>query len=184
MYQVIAVSGMSKHGKDTFSDYIVKKHGFKKFSIADPLKEVCKIIFDFDDDQLYGDKKDFIDYRWKCTPRKCFQYIGTDLFRENLHKIIPDIEKNIWIKSLQVKIDKHFKENPYIPVVISDVRFENEIEYLRKSNLTVYSIRITNPRIKYSDNHESEEIKFNTNFTIINDSSLDMFYEKIDILFS
>ena len=35
-------------------------------------QKVCKIIFDFDDDQLYGDKKDFIDYRWKCTPSKMF----------------------------------------------------------------------------------------------------------------
>ena len=52
--------------------------------------------------------------------RKLLQFIGTELFRTN---IAPDI----WVKSLWLRV----KSNPDKNYVVTDVRFPNELNYLR-----------------------------------------------------
>lgn len=184
MYQIINISGKSRHGKDTIADYLVSNYGFKKMSIADPLKEVCKSIFNFNDKQLYGDMKDTIDEFWGCTPRKCFQYIGTELFRDRLGDFLPGVEKNIWIKSLILKILNHFKQNPLTPIVIPDLRFKNELDFLKKYNFDICTFKVFNPNIESKDEHISESLDIKTDIFILNDSTIEQLYEKIDILFS
>jgi hypothetical protein len=51
---IIALSGLSGTGKDTAADILVRNHGFVKVSLADPLKRICRDVFNFTDDQLWG----------------------------------------------------------------------------------------------------------------------------------
>jgi hypothetical protein len=51
---LVAISGQAGAGKDTVADFLVKDHQFAKVSLADPLKRICKDIFDFSDQQLWG----------------------------------------------------------------------------------------------------------------------------------
>jgi len=69
---MIIISGKSGSGKDVIADYLVSNYGYTKMSIATPLKEACRSIFQFNDDQLYGDLKNVIDHFWGLTPRHCF----------------------------------------------------------------------------------------------------------------
>lgn len=50
---IIGVSGLAGSGKDTIANFLVK-HGFQAISLADPLKRICKEVYDFTDDQLWG----------------------------------------------------------------------------------------------------------------------------------
>ena len=127
---IIGVTGRQFHGKDTLSDYLVQNHGYTKISLASPLKEISKIMFGFSDEQLHGDLKETIDERWNVTPRQCLQFFGM-LFRDNIGKILPHIEKNFWAYCLIEKIKSQLKINPEARFVISDLRFPNEIEALR-----------------------------------------------------
>ena len=72
--------------------------------IADALKDAVKCIFDFDDEQLYGSKKEEIDEFWKVTPRQVLQFVGTDLFRNHTEELIPHVKKNIWVQVVKRKI--------------------------------------------------------------------------------
>ena len=83
---IIGITGKKHNGKDTVGDYY-EKLGFVKLSFAQPLKQVCKCIFDFDNDQLYGDKKEQIDEYWKVKPRTIFQYVGTVIITSCLHEV-------------------------------------------------------------------------------------------------
>lgn len=51
---IIGVSGLAGSGKDTLAGYLVRDHGFTILSLADPLKRICRDVFDFSDDQLWG----------------------------------------------------------------------------------------------------------------------------------
>ncbi len=51
---IIGIMGQAGSGKDTFADRLVDKYGFVKLALADPLKRICKDIFDFSDKQLWG----------------------------------------------------------------------------------------------------------------------------------
>ncbi len=51
---LLGLSGQAGSGKDTTADILVSRHGFVKVSLADPLKKICKEVYAFTDDQLWG----------------------------------------------------------------------------------------------------------------------------------
>lgn len=51
---IVAFAGKAGVGKDTSGDYYVEKHGAVKIALADPLKRICKDIYQFTDQQLWG----------------------------------------------------------------------------------------------------------------------------------
>lgn len=175
---LIGVLGIKQSGKDTVADYLVKNFQFKKLAFAAPLKEVCRILFNFDDEQLYGSKKEEIDYRWNITPRNAYQYIGTDLIRHNMKHLLPDIGNNFWVK---LTID-NYHQNKNENTIISDVRFQNEIDAILNERGVI--IKIIRPKNDNKDEHESEKniTDLKGNYEIINDGSIEDLYRKIDIV--
>ena len=148
---IIGISGKRKRGKDKVASLIKSFLNSYYGNIpsteidhfAFPIKESCRIIFGFVFDQINGDSKEKIDEYWNITPRKIFQDYGM-LMREKLGK-------DIWVKSLGKRIKKSKKN-----IVISDLRFKNELEMLRECN--AYLIRI-NRNVPYDskiDDHQSE----------------------------
>lgn len=61
---IIALSGMTEDprgnkgsansGKDTVADHLVKRYGFAKVALADPMKRFCMEVYAFTEDQLWG----------------------------------------------------------------------------------------------------------------------------------
>ena len=129
---IIAITGKCYSGKDTMADYLVKNYGYIKLAFADPLKELCKSLFNFTDNQLYNNKE-IIDSYWGISPRKAMQTIGTDLLRNELSKIFPHIDKNIFVMNMEKRIKDLYNNNNNVKIVISDLRFYNE--YLMLKNL-------------------------------------------------
>lgn len=111
---IIGLGYKARSGKDTIANYLKEVHGFKRIAFADSLKEACRQIFDFDDAQLYGDKKEVVDPYWNVTPRYVLQKVGTECMREVF-------DKDIWIKSVEKKILSAPGN-----WVITDMRFPNE----------------------------------------------------------
>lgn len=150
---IIGFAGKKFSGKDTcaniFSDYLSSlSFNCTLFSFAYPLKEACKILFNFTDKQL-ADNKEVHDNYWNVTPRKILQYVGTDLFRNQLSNVIPNIKDNFWIYNMNLRIK--ICNSDYI--IITDVRFNNELEFIKNNNGIVIFIDRDIPN---SDNHISE----------------------------
>jgi len=171
---IIGLTASKRSGKDTLADYLVKEHGYIKMSFAEPLKEICRILFDFTDEQLHGDKKEEIDEYWKVTPRKVLQFIGTDLLRDQLSNIMPDIGNNIWLEIMKKKILK----NPNQKIVIADLRFNNEIEFIKELGGIIIRINRTNNN---NDNHESEKLinTFNVDYELNNNGTKEDLYKQM-----
>lgn len=53
-------------GKDAAASRLIEKHGFIRIGIADHIKRICKAVFDFSDEQLWGpsDKRNEPDKRY------------------------------------------------------------------------------------------------------------------------
>lgn len=174
---LIGLMGKKYSGKDTASDIIVSNYNFKKISFAEPLKKICMELFNFSQEQMET-KKETIDERWNTTPRTVLQYIGTEVFRKDINKIIPHIENNFWVKSLEYNyIGK------YDNLVISDVRFQNEVDMIHKYGGIVIKLTRDNNNI---DNHESEsniDYIINYDYVVNNNSTLnDLTNSIMDIL--
>ncbi len=82
---LIGIVGRKRHGKDTIGDYLVANYDFDTSAFALDVKKICKALFDFNNDQLYGDLKETIDNRWGFTPRDVFNYFGTHIMRNKFH---------------------------------------------------------------------------------------------------
>jgi dephospho-CoA kinase len=99
----IGLIGGLGSGKTTIANYLFKQYGYCKMSLADPMRDIAKNIFDIHD---------------KTDPRYrvLMQKLGTDWFRS--------FDPDVWVKYLKRRIDKADWEYPGI--VVDDVRFINE----------------------------------------------------------
>ena len=104
--------------------------GYHPIAFADPIKDTCQIVFEFDDEQIYGSKKEEVDLFWEFSPRWAMQRIGTELFRDG-------IDEDVWVKSLLARVDASDHDR----FAVTDVRFPNEVEHLQKAGADFVYIR-------------------------------------------
>lgn len=139
---IIGFTGLIGSGKDTAADYLVNFHGFRRDSFANTLKDAVANIFCWDRTLLEGRTKQAREWReqidtwWAerlgmptLTPRWVLQYWGTDVLRNHFHD-------DIWIASLENKLRKSTDD-----IVISDVRFPNEVEAIKRAGGKVIRIK-------------------------------------------
>lgn len=128
---LIGVSGKSGSGKSMVGDYLAGAHGYEQFAFAGALKEVVALAFDFDEEQMTRGKEEK-DPRWGVSPRWCLQWLGTEVFRA----CWPDI----WIRHLRQAILDFLAMNGQRPVVVTDVRFRDEAEALKRMGAVLVRI--------------------------------------------
>jgi len=173
---LIGVCGKAGAGKDTIGDYLVDKRGFKKIALADPIKRLVKDVFALDDHTVYDRvaREQELE-RWNgWTVRKLLQYIGTELFREN-------IDDAIWVKSLWYKIQDDRDSN----YVVTDVRFPNELQYFKDNakDGEFIAIKVVRPGCDGSvglQGHASEAYDLEGDVEIFNDGTMEDLYNKVD----
>jgi hypothetical protein len=131
MNTIIGVVGFAGSGKDTIGTYLKNNLGFEQISFASSLKDATSSIFGWPRYLLEGDTQESRDFRerkddwWSnklgkdVTPRWALQYMGTEVIRQGL-------DDKIWIYSVEQKLLNNSK-----PVVITDVRFPNEIKLIQ-----------------------------------------------------
>lgn len=51
---IIGISGPAGSGKDTAAEFLIKNYPFGRIGLGDKLKRICKDVFRFTDDQLWG----------------------------------------------------------------------------------------------------------------------------------
>ena len=171
---LIAFTGYKGSGKTTASKYLITVQDYEKLSFASPLKNICKEVFGFTEEQLYGSEKETVDPFWNIEPRKVLQIVGTELFRKELGRHIPNIGEDIWTKCLQKKI----MNNPNAHFVIDDLRFPNEAELIRSLGGKI--IRIHRPGT-VCDGHDSEKYvdHIQSDLDIMNNGTETELHEKI-----
>lgn len=126
--QLIGIIGAIGSGKDTCADYLIKNYSYEKLSFAKKVKDVASVVFGWDRDMVEGGTKasrewrEQVDPYWNITPRQALQKIGTEMFRKY-------IDDNVWVKA----VVKEMGTNQYVKskIVITDCRFENEIQAIK-----------------------------------------------------
>jgi len=135
---IIGLVGFIGSGKGTVGD-ILEQKGFIKDSFAKPLKDACAVMFGWSRELLEGDTE--MSRKWReepdsywsekfgreFTPREALQKMGTEAGREVFHK-------DIWVISLLNRAKGK-------DVVVTDVRFQNEIKYIQDNGGIVIRVK-------------------------------------------
>jgi hypothetical protein len=149
---VIGVHGPLNGGKDTVASLLMELRPgtFTTYAFARPLKQAGKILFGFTDEQL-EDRilKEAVDPFWGFTPRKAMQLLGTEFGRDMLRK-------DIWIKRAEREVEMNKARG--LKTIITDVRFENEAEWIRSlgEKAGLIYLEVTNLVRDEKYNHASE----------------------------
>lgn len=154
---LIGLMGGKGSGKTTGAAYLVNNYNYCKKSFAGCLKKACQCLFMLTREQLYGEQEDKenSDPRWfNCSARKIVKFIGTDLLRDNMHRLIPELGKDIFVHRFTLWYEEKIKNDPEINVVVDDVRFENENECIKKFGGII--IKIERSSSDGQDMHPSE----------------------------
>lgn len=207
---VIGFIGQIGAGKDTAADFLVNNHGFRRDSFANSLKDAVAHVFGWDRVLLEGktresrEWRDQVDPWWAnrlgiptLTPRYVLQYWGTEVCRAAFHD-------DIWIASLENRLRKTTDN-----VVISDVRFQNEITAIHQVGGTVIRIKrgpdpewldaaesvargpvgndswsLSKERLKRSGVHASEYswAGGKIDYTVVNDTTMDDLFLQLDTI--
>jgi hypothetical protein len=139
---IIGFVGFIGSGKDTAADYLVNFHEFRRDSFANTLKDAVAAVFGWDRVLLEGRTaearawREEVDTWWaerlgipELTPRWILQRWGTEVCRRGFHD-------DIWIASVENKMRKTTDN-----IVISDVRFPNEIKAIHNAGGLVVRVK-------------------------------------------
>jgi hypothetical protein len=135
---LIGVVGFISSGKGTVGEILVE-HGFTKDSFAKPVKDAVSVMFGWPRELLEGDTelsrtwREEPDVFWsekfgrEFSPREALQLMGTEAGRQTFHP-------NIWVISLLNRAKGK-------DVVVTDVRFKNEIDYIQNNEGIVIRVK-------------------------------------------
>ena len=131
---LVGLLGFIGSGKGTAGD-ILKDIGFTPVSFAKGVKDVASEMFGWPRHLLEGDTEQSRQWReqpdkfWTTefgrdfTPRLALQLMGTEVGRDVFHQ-------DFWV----IKLKNYMQKNPDQNYVITDVRFQNEIDFVHKQN--------------------------------------------------
>jgi len=168
--RIIIISGKARAGKDTTASFLkeIYKEKMIKLQYGSYIKEYAKNISDWDGSE-------------ETKPRELLQYLGTEIIKNK-------IDKKFFLNRIiqDIKVYSYFFET----IVISDARFIEEIEDIKKIFDNIITIRIIRPNFdngltEKEKNHPTEVGLDNYNsydYNITNDGTLEDLKLKIERL--
>lgn len=172
MKGLVGITGRANSGKDVATNIL--KSGllssFSTYRFAGPLKQACSDMFGWTMEQIEDREfKETVDPTWGFKPRVAMQTLGTEWGRA--------LREDLWVHMAQVKFDSPFVTG----MIVSDVRFENEADFIRRNNGLL--IHIHRPGEAIADNsHVSENgVEFKAGDAWVdNNSTIEEFKLKLE----
>ena len=191
--KVIAFTGLAGAGKDLAATFFVNEFDYLLYSFAEPLKNATRELFDWPKSRVWGSKsvKEEKDSFWGISGREALQFVGTELVREHMHKLVPDLPKgDFWIRHARRKLE-WAKDTGYPGMVICDLRFQNEGDWV-VNNAQGLLIEIARPNAQGAvgiDGHASEAgfqkgaYPSSQYVKVVNDGTIDELYTKLEQIY-
>ncbi len=175
--KIIGLTGKAGAGKDTVADYLATHFHFVKYPLAKPIKDMLAVIGVDANDRATKEKPHPV---FGVSPRRMAQTLGTEWGRMC-------IRNDFWLKVAELHIEAVRIENgaaqfaPVAGIVIPDIRFENEAEWLRSQGGTLWHIMRKVPAVEA---HASEAgVAHKPGDAVIdNDHSIDFAYRQANWL--
>jgi dephospho-CoA kinase len=176
---IVGLSGYAQSGKDTVANHLVEHYGFTRIAFADSIREALY--------RLNPSLPDVPDLPG-VTLKSAVDSMGWEFVknisphtRALLQRFGTEVARDLWDEDFWVDLAMK-KASSLDKVVITDVRYPNELEAILKANGDVW--RIIKPNIAPVNRHASEVAldHYQFNRIILNDTSLENLYATVDYL--
>ncbi|MFE9026219.1 hypothetical protein ACFYOA_08145 [Streptomyces iakyrus] len=186
-FKHVGLIGKARSGKDSVASRLVWTRNYSRVAFADPLKAMAMRL------NPYVDASTDIDGRIELERlSQTVELIGWERAKDEVpevRRVLQNIgqaqrehDEDYWVRLALRKVDA--ADSWKLPVVISDVRYRNEAEALRKRGFVL--IHVTRPGASAGENadhaSETELDGFHTDLTIGNTGTLDDLNRVVDSL--
>jgi hypothetical protein len=177
-YRHVGLIGRARAGKDSVASRLSERHGYQRVAFADRLKEAALKA----DPWIVIEHKDaYNDYPKRLTD--LVAEIGWESakeahpevrrFLQNYGQTVRDIDPDFWVRAARPSIDAANRLS--LPVVVTDVRYENEARWLLERGFVL--VRVTRPNVTLAGDagrhkSETELADYATDMTIANTGTL------------
>lgn len=179
---LVGLIGKKRSGKDAFASRLVEAHGFQRLAFADPLKAAVLdanpiLSVELDETHLFPESlpAQHPRLRWVVAEigwerakelrevRRLLQATGVAM-REH-------VDPELWVWPVLDKVIWHRADDE--PVVVTDVRFPNEAQAIRRDGGKL--VRVVRPGVPSDDRHVSETAldDYRVDYVATNGGSLD-----------
>lgn len=191
MKVIIGLAGFARSGKDTAAEYLVRHYGFRRYALADAVREALYALDPLvrlntygselaDGRQLVGtqqlrylvDTVGWEEAKRHQMVRELLQRMGTEAGRELLGE-------DCWLRLLAQRI------HPSERVVVSDIRFENEARFVHRADADrALVVALRRPGCGPANAHLSERgiASQEIDFYLDNDASKEALARRLDRL--
>ncbi len=173
---LIGLTGNKYNGKSATASILCEKYNGVELAFADTLKKICSETYHVPLENFYDTNlKETVIPELGVTPRQLMQVIGMK-FRAICEELPGITVKNPWIynveKQIQAFADVDQKENNL--VIVSDVRFADEVAMIRKYNGIIVRVQRPSQDVPPRDEHISETSmnSFQPDYVMCNTSSI------------
>lgn len=193
---LIGLTGHAQHGKDTFADR-ARTHGFKRYALADGVRASAYALDPWivvtmrERDVIMAASPTAFPVVGVQRLRPVIDTVGWDVAKVNIAEVrtllqrlgteaVRDvIGENAWIDAL----DRKIRADGTVDVVVSDVRFPNEADWIRERGGVIVRIRRPDFDNGLPADHPSEALvdSLPFNYAVANDGG-SQFFARIDML--
>lgn len=182
----IALTGLSRSGKDSVAARLVEAHGYIRVAFADKLKEAALKA-----DPIIEQRRDRDEEGEEFTYNVGLQWIVNDMgweaakdtypevrrFLQHYGQTVREIDPMFWIRAAGPAVRQAHAAGR--PVVFTDVRYLNEAQFLDAQGFRV--VRVVRPgQVPGQHISEREMLGYPVHDTIVNDSTLSVLAVRAD----
>lgn len=177
---LIGLSGYARTGKDSVATVLSALFGYERFAFADGIRTMLEIL-----DPMIGLEtsltREVAASGWDAV--KGDRFHGAEARR--LMQLMGDAGRrlfgpNAWVTALESVIAEQVGQFGQSPIVVSDVRFPNEAEWVRRNGGVIW--RVDRPGVGPINGHVSEKYieEISPDLVLQNDGDLSCLAEKVE----
>lgn len=162
---ILGIEGLARAGKNTLGDFIAMHYGFKTESFALPIKRALCAMLGYPMHEWVKLPREIPLPIVGKSPRYLEQTLGTEWGRDT-------VNTTIWTDQLK----KRIRESTSNLIVVTDVRFENEADFIRGNGNLIHISRASTEDVTRAHISENGVICKAQDHTIYNDIDLTHLY--------
>ncbi|MFF1417625.1 hypothetical protein [Streptomyces sp. NPDC058280] len=183
----IGIIGRARVGKDTAGQWLVANRGYRRIGFADALKEAALKLDPIVETYALHSPTEAVERRLS----DLVQAVGWEGAKDDVPEVrrilqelgmaIRAIDEEFWLRAALKTVTEANEDG--VPVVITDVRFPNESDSLRRAGF--HLVYIDRPGVPQLD-HESEGALTaeDADFRVMNSATVDDLHAEIELVMS
>jgi hypothetical protein len=172
MSRLIGIAGKAGSGKDTAGSHLVERHGFEQYAFANPIRAMLAALGAFPaSDLIDRDTKEVVIGWLGKSPRQMAQTLGTEWGRELVHP-------QLWVLMAQRRWEAAQAAGE--DLVITDVRFENEVLWVKAQGGQVIALERSGAAAVSAHASEQFDISAVADVVISNNGTIDELKSGVD----